>query len=100
MGARYFAAATAVYCRQWDDEFVAYDASHAKTHLLSAVAGEVLLAIQGNPSGMTRPAIEHALFGALDAAQAASDFSADDSAGLEAVLGALLNTSLIELRSQ
>lgn len=45
----------AVAWREWDDEFVVYNHATGSTHQLSALGGEVLLALLRRPSGIDVP---------------------------------------------
>lgn len=43
--------------REWDDEFVVYNDATGNTHHLSALGGDVLLALLRHPSGIAMPAL-------------------------------------------
>lgn len=59
----HISAADIIDWHEWGDEFVIRVASRAETHLLSAAAGTVLLALLGSQSSLTLDALAAKAFG-------------------------------------
>ena len=54
-------ASPALRCRYWDDEAVVYDASQARTHLLSSPSAQVLAQLMSSSEGATLAELENQL---------------------------------------
>lgn len=92
------AAAAELSRRQWGGEVVVYDDRHARTHLLTAVAADVLQALDAVEGGLSTEALWACLFDepADAAAQPASE---EELRAFDVLLEQLQRLELIEARS-
>lgn len=97
MEPRYAVPAGVLHWRRWDgeEEMAVYDAASGSTHLLSAAAAEVLLALMDSPTPLDAPALAHHLLPGEDGAAPLPD----DVHALRTVLQDLAHLGLVRSQS-